>query len=53
MNTSFPNLHELLEVSGEVARILDVQALVCCCANAEGQLTRAGYGVRLLETQGG
>ena len=34
--------------SGEVALILDVQALVSRCANAEEQLARAGHGASLL-----
>jgi len=34
--------------SGEVALILDVQALVSRCANAEEQLARAGHGGALL-----
>ena len=34
--------------SGEVALILDVQALVSRCANAEEQLARAGHGGSLL-----
>ena len=48
MTTPFPNLHELLEISGEVALILDVQALVSRCANAEEQLARTGHGASLL-----
>ena len=34
--------------SGEVALILDVQALVSRCANAEEQLARTGHGASLL-----
>ena len=48
MTTPFPNLRELFEVSGEVGRILDVRALVSRCANAEGQIVRAGNGASLL-----
>ena len=38
--------------SGEVALILDVQALVSRCANAEEQLARSSHGTRLLESHG-